>query len=201
LIIRDEPGYYELVIDPGPAGLLLAMLISRQAERPFWFVSMPMLDDVRMALGSFSLWPMYAANHVRVVFGMIQECQPGASDLVVVCDLETLLPDHRSSRYIAKSVQRAIAGWEPEMPVLVLNQHRHPAPPGGVYWRTRCRSRRLRTLYNDYGLTLAHLEGGDRFVMAGPGREPAFCPAGEEGTQLIRELGLAERIDNRWLIV
>lgn len=199
--IRDEPGYYELICDPGPAGLMLATMIAEQAENPFWFVSIPMIDDVRAALGSLSRWPTYAVDHVKVVFGTIQECK-AQFDLVVICDLTTLLPDHSASNHIARSIQRAIAGWEPQMPVLVLNQYRYPAPPGGVYWRTRRRSRRLRTLHDDQGFTLAHLQdSGGRFVMKGPGRPTEFGTAGEEGAQLIQDLKLGERIDNRWLIV
>lgn len=199
MIICSTPGYYELVIDPDYAGLMLATLIAERAENPFWIVSVPMIDDVRAVWGRLDRWPAFAVDHVNVAFGAIQELRPDI-DLVVIYDLASLLPDHSASRYIARSVKRAIAGWEPEIPVLVLNQHRHPAPPGGVYWRTRCRSRRLRTLYNEWGLTLAHLEGGDRFVIEYPYIAAQFRALKPVERYLLRGMELRKEIDNRWLI-
>ena len=194
-----RPGFYELVCDPGPAGLMLATMITERADYPLWIVSVPMADDVKSVWGDLSRYPGHAVDRVGVAFWAIKEAG-SFYDLIVLCDLASLLPDHSASRHIARSVRRAVSGWTPACPVLVLNQYRHPAPPGGIFWRQVGVSRLLQTLYNDWGFTLAHLEGSRCFVVKYPTYKVEYRPLYRVEQYLVEGVELAEGIDNRWIM-
>ena len=173
------PGFYELVYEHDSGGLFLAALIARKFERTLWLFSTAAADDMHAVActdkqdghESHGL----IASKMSSAFSTIR-AQGRNFDLYVIDDLSSLLPDHSGSRHVAKSLQRAVVGWEPSAPVLVLNQERHPAPVGGLYWRQRRVSRRLITIRDGTPLLLSWLQEGPerRFLIWYPWGKPQF---------------------------
>jgi hypothetical protein len=80
------------------------------------------------------------AETVGMAFQMLKTLQD-VYDLVVLDSLAGLAPDHPEAHNIAPYVRRAL--YAPKVPHLIINQDRHPCPPGGMLWRCLCSPQQL----------------------------------------------------------
>lgn len=178
-----SPGLYEIVAtDDGAAGTLLALLIAKASglHDVCWITS---YDDYAPSLFSAALYTprhLYETAQARYALETAKGMdRSSGADLVVIDSLAGMRGVHPEARTIAADVKRAIIGWEPSIPVLVVNQWRYPAPPGGVYWRGRVSSRTIDVLRQEP--MIAYLDDFQpgcppRFLVWYPSYRPELRP-------------------------
>lgn len=151
------PGLYELVeTGDGTAATLVAAMIAKEAGHALWVSSPDAYAPALYAAVQLSVSAGYQCARVSVALDAIKVAESlEACNLAVVDNLAGLHGDHPGARTIAADVKRAIMGWSPRIPVLVVNNWREPAPPGGVYWRGRANARTLDVLRQEP--LIAHL--------------------------------------------
>lgn len=139
--LNTTPGLYELVdCGDGAAGTLLAALIGRQVERVCWITSPATYAPAIFGAVAWQPHMLFQGSQVAYAFEVAKAISSEA-DLIVIDSLAELRGMHPESKTISAAVKRAVMGWDPAIPILVTNHWRHPAPPGGVYWRGRANSR------------------------------------------------------------
>jgi hypothetical protein len=153
------PGLYELIeTGDGTAATLVAAMIAKEALDPYW-ISSPQADapEILRLAGCNPWYEVVSRAYVALtaVRGVDEAC-PGEFDLFVIDCLADMRGTHPEARTIAADVKRAVIGWKPAVPVLVVNNWREPAPPGGVYWRGRVNTRVLDVLREEP--LIAHLD-------------------------------------------
>ena len=176
-----RPGLYELVGDENGTGTALAALIARRVKGPvYWLTSTA--DYAPAIFNLLDWWPtgqLYQGSRVAPAFEFMRAVdRAGVADLIVLDSLAGLHGTHPQAQTIANDVKRGVAGWEPQTPVLVVNQARVPAPPGGVHWRARVNSRELIPLHSTPIISLLadYTFVNPWFLVWHPGRQPEFRP-------------------------
>jgi len=143
---RLGPGWYEIVdVQPDAGAVQFAAQWAARYPLVLWISTPAKIDDwsiVAPLLQGHCTSALLQIEKVSVAMAVIRDVQT-CSDCVVLDDLATLLPDHPSATRIAPDVRRCIAGWTPQIPILVVNQWRRPAPPGGAQWRAALKKRWL----------------------------------------------------------
>lgn len=152
---KKVSGWYELVGDPQAGKTTLAALLAREIGYTLWLttaqeLSEPILQRVNPSCD------VYLVEKVGEAFGIAREAQ-GDVDFVVVDSLASLRPDHPGARNVAGDVTCLL--FTPTVPILVVNQDRHPAPPGGARWVAVASRRRL-TLYRQQPFLASYLDDG-----------------------------------------
>lgn len=132
MALRLVRGFNQLVGEPGSGKTILALLLGREYEAPAILVTQPLARLAFLAPADRVL----AIRSLTVAFQLMQRIQEEeAADVIVLDDLASLLPDHPAAR-IATSLSSALEGRQWDLPILVVNQYRHPQPPGGTLFRS-----------------------------------------------------------------
>jgi len=150
----SKPGYYELVGEPQVGKTTCAVLLSLTQQtwgRSLFLSTLVEGDDVLLnSLGVEWLSVSKATDFFKIV----GECVPGM--FVVLDSLATLRGSHPASVRIAGDISRH---WvQPRCPVLVVNQVRYPAPPGGCLWRANLKGQFRLVKYRELPFLLSKLE-------------------------------------------
>jgi len=148
-------GWHELVGDPGSGKTTLAALLAKEIGYTLWLTTPQELSEpvLRWINPNCYVCPV---EKVSEAFKIAREAQ-GSVDFIVLDSLASLKPDHPDARNIAQDVTRHL--FTPTVPILVINQDRHPVPPGGARWVSVSSRRRL-TLYRQRPLLVAYLDDG-----------------------------------------
>jgi hypothetical protein len=210
--------------DENGTGTALAVLIARQVEGAVVWLTDP--NSLNPAIFNRLGWYPVNLYQVDMVAAGLEAVRgldlSGEAALIVLDSLAGLRGTHPQARTIANDVNRGIAGWEPQTPVLVVNQQRDPAPPGGVRWRRRANSRTLIPLLDRPIISLfqEHVAGVPPwFLVWYPKYRPEFRPLRrrewrlffpdglpgyqvswpEDGSMALAPIGLKERV-RPWLV-
>jgi hypothetical protein len=204
--LNMTPGLFELVgTGDGTAATLLAAVIAKEARDPYWIASPHGGEPALIQAAGCNPWYEGEDRAYYALLGARSIADLGPHDLVVIDCLADMRGVHPEARTIAADVKRAIMGWEPTIPILVVNNWRNPAPPGGVYWRGRANSRRLIALREEPLIALLDdfQEGHAPLFLVwyppfnfGPTLRPLlsiewlyFFPDGVPGWQVFKESG------------
>lgn len=123
--------------DPMAGGALLAAIVAMQYENVVWLQS-PQASISIINVLDWSPTHIFQVDRIDHMFSVVSEVHR-CVDLVVVDNLAQFAPKHPQNVQISSDVERY--WFAPECPVIVLNQVRHPLPPGGAYWRSMLRTK------------------------------------------------------------
>jgi hypothetical protein len=163
----SQPGYYELVGGPQCGKTTVGLLLTqskRVAGRAWWLTThvehSPGLKDWG--------WPSYelrgyVINTVEVFFDFVVSEAVERQDFVFLDSLATLTASHPDAKQIAPSVARHWA--RPKCPVLVINQERWPASPGGQKWRMGLKGRFSLVKIREQPFLLSSLEPTGLYLL------------------------------------
>ncbi len=161
----SRPGLYELVGNGEDATLVAAIIAQRIGGACLWIRS-PETRDPRSFEKIFNWSPSVCleAEIVGAAFQAVRDLSP-VYDMIVLDSLAGLRGDHPGARNVAQYVTRAIRGLRPTIPVLVTNQHREPAPPGGMWWRETVVSRSLLFVRHNAPPFMSWLMGTNQWMV------------------------------------
>lgn len=165
-------GWYELVGQPQVGKTTLAALLAKHFQDVLWVWGAQEVSEGILAEVGLEPACQLVVTTVSQAFEVIKEVGKNV-DLAVLDSLAGLSPDHPQATRIAPDVARNI--FIPEVPVLVVNQVRYPAPPGGVRWASLV-SRRELAMFRDRPALLSQLipDEEERWLLWYPGSAPAF---------------------------
>ena len=135
-----KPGWYELRGEEQVGKTTLAIMIAKEYGSVLW-LSAPQEDPaILLAVLDWEPTLTRVVSRVDVLFAAARAAQEHV-DLIVIDSLAGMAPSHPDANNIAPDVRRS--WFEPSIPILVINQDRHPAPPGGAFWRGVVNTRSL----------------------------------------------------------
>lgn len=170
-----RPGFHQLT---GPASCgktTYAILQSVGRDRVGW-VGAP-LDDPMFLFSTLGWQPdiFVEAGRVSDAFWAMRDMQRVA-DFIVLDSLAALMPDHPQSPQIARDVERA--WFRPSVPILIINQQRYPAAPGGSLWQGALTSARRMISICQYPL-VTWIGAPFEVLIWAPGGGPIINPLSE----------------------
>ncbi len=165
-------GLFELIGNGDDATLVTAIIAQRCGGDCLWIRS-PESRDPRTFEQIFNWMPSLCleAEIVGAAFQAIRDLSP-VYDMIVLDSLAGLRGDHPGARNIAQYVTRALGGLRPTIPVLVTNQHRVPAPPGGIWWREAVISSQSLISVRNRPPLMSQLADSDKWLVWYPHGKP-----------------------------
>ena len=155
-------GWHELSGDMGAGKTTLAVLAAREYERVLWISAPQEYSPTIFEALDYEPYALWSVGLVRIAFEAVYQAQ-GDVDLVVIDSLAGLGPTHSQARTIAADVRRA--WFEPDIPILVVNQDRYPAPPGGTWWRSCLAGSQTLVKYRDRPFLMSQLVPDGRWFI------------------------------------
>lgn len=137
-VVQVRKGLNQLIGEPAVGKTTLALLTAQQYEAPLILVSEHLGHLTSLAPVS----RVVQVHSVVVAFELMYQMQEDrAADMIVLDDLASLVPSHPEGQQITKALGGVLAGKVWTVPILVINQERHPRPPGGSLFRSLLRQR------------------------------------------------------------